>query len=205
MTSISYLLSITTSSQEPEVILAILNTAGRGYALVGTGNESVSKTLWVIPKGRKNKEEVTTQLKAMPAIKQVSVVALSQPLEATELAEIRELFNDFNWDAKDVSDDELSLFIDSKIQGKYSYYIDFDHKNFRSEKVKIRFKRLEDRPQFSPDWLKRENSIAEPDLERDLTMDDIEVRTVSFESPGKEEIEPPPPPPGWPNRPGIGN
>jgi hypothetical protein len=205
MTSISYLLSITTSSQETEVILAILNTAGRGHALFGTSNEVVSKTLWFIPKGRKNKEEVTIQLKAIPAIQQVSVVALSQPLGSTELAEIRELFNDFNLDAKDVSDDELSLFIDSKIQGKYSYYIDFDHKNTRWEKAKIHIKRLEDHPQFSPDWVKRENSITESDMERDLSMDDIEVHTISFESSGEEEIEPPPPPPGWPNLPRLGN
>ena len=193
MASISYLLSVTTSSQDPEVILAILNTAGRGHALGGTGNESFSKTLWVIPKGRKTKEEITTQLKALPAIQQISVVALSQPLAATQLAEIRKLFNDFNWDASDVTDDELSVFIESKIQGKYFYYTDFEHKNSRSEKVKMRIKRLEDHPEFSTDWLKRGNSIPETDLERDLTMEDIEVRTVSFES-SKEEPEPPEPP-----------
>jgi hypothetical protein len=195
MTAISYLLSVTASSQDPEVILAILNTAGRGHALGGTGNESFNKTLWVIPKGRKNKEEVTTQLKAIPAIQHVSVVALSRPPTSTQLAEVRELFNDFNWDSKDVTDDELSVFINSKIQGKYSYYIDFEHKYSMGKVKKIHIKRLEDHPQFSPDWLKTENRITESDMERDLSMDDIEVRTVSFESSEEEPFPPPPPPP----------
>ena len=172
-------------------------TLSNSLSLKRTANSVIltGNSLWFIPKGRKNKEEVTIQLKAIPAIKHVSVVALNQPLGSTELVEIWELFNDFNLDAKDVSDNELSLFIDSKIQGKHSYYMDFDHKNIRWEKAKIHIKRIEDHPRFSPDWLKRENNITDSDMERDLTMDDIQVRTISLESSEKAPVDPPPLPP----------
>jgi hypothetical protein len=194
MTSISYLLSITSSSQAPDVLLAIMNTAGRGHALFGTGNEAVSKTLWIIPKGRKNKQEVLAQLQAIPAIQHVSVAVLTQTPEATELEEVRAMFNDVNIDASDVSDDTLSIFLNSKIQGIASYYIDPEHKNRRWGQTKISIKRIEDHPMFSPDWLRQQSKITDYDMERDLTLDDIEVRTMSFEE-LKEEPEPPPPPP----------
>jgi hypothetical protein len=170
-----------------------MNTAGRGHALFSTGNESISKTLWIIPKGRKNKQEVLAQLQAIPAIQHVSVAVLTQTLEATELEEVRAMFNDVNIDASDVSDDTLSIFINSKIQGTASYYIDLEHKNRRWGQTKISIKRIEDHPMFSPDWLRQQSKITDYDMERDLTLDDIEVRTMSFEE-LKEEPKPPPPP-----------
>lgn len=194
MIPVSYLLSVSTSRPQTEMIVAIFNTAGRGHVIFGTSNEEVSKTLWLIPKGQKNKEEVARQLQAISREQQIAIVALHQPLEVNQVTEIRALFNDFNLDPSDVTDGEISLFINSQIERTYSHYIDIDHTSRRSGQHKVSIKRLEDHPQFSPDWLKAKSEITEYDIDRDITIDDIEVRTVSFEL-SKEEPEPPPPPP----------
>ena len=77
MTPFSYLIAITTSRNNAEVILAILNIAEKGQAFHGFSNGAVSTDLWIIPKGKNNKQEIITRLQALPAIRIVSVVYLS--------------------------------------------------------------------------------------------------------------------------------
>lgn len=193
MTTVSYLMSVTSSQKGAEVFLAILNIAGRGHAFHGSSNGAVSKDLWIIPKGNKNKQEVIKQLQAIPAILSVSVVALSKPVRETELAEVRELFAGFGWDASSVTDDELSLFINAKLQGQYTYFIDYDFEKARTESVKIHVKPIEEHPHFSPDWLKKSIHVKEEMADRELTIDDIKISSVEIEE-IEEEIETPPPP-----------
>jgi hypothetical protein len=197
MTTVSYLMSVTTSQNDVEVTLAILNIAGMGQAFYGERDSTGGTDLWIIPQSKKSSQEVTTQLQAVPAIHSVSVVPVSKPVKETELTEVRELFVGIGWDASSVTDEELSLFINAKLQGQYTYYIDHDKKKKGKEPVKIRIRPSEEHPHFSPDWLKK-NDYTEDDVQnRVLTIDDIEIRTVTIVH--QIAVEPPPPPPRPPH------
>ncbi len=183
-------MSITTSLKNVEVILAILNIAGKGQAFYGENDGTVGTDLWIIPKSKKSRQEVTRQLQAVPAIRSVSVVQLSKPVKETELVEVRELFAGIGWDASSVTDEELSLFINAKLQGQYTYHIDHDQKKKGKEPAKIRIRPAQEHPYFSPDMLKESDYTKDDDTE--LTIDDIEIRTVTIVD--QIAIEPPSPP-----------
>ena len=194
MRPIGYIISISTSQSNIEDVLTVLKIAGQGQMLFGTTTEALSTHLYVIPAGKKSKQELTTQLQAVPAFSKIHVVALSKSLKKTELSEVRKIFAGFNWDSSGVSDDELSLFIVSKLKGQYSYYIDLDYKRIRKGPVKINIKRLEEHPQYSSDWLKKSDRKKKDTQAGRQTHDDIETGIVHIESEGVE-VEPPPPPP----------
>lgn len=175
MTTTGYLMIVTTSKQDTEILLAILNTAERGQAIYSISNESIKKELWIIPKRKKNKQEIIAQLNKVPGIFSISIVGLSKTLKETELLEVRELFNSIGWDASDVTDNDLSRFINAKLQGQYTYFVDYDHKKIGKQLLKIYIKPIEEHPDFSPDWLVKDDHKEDiPD--RELTSDDIEIR-----------------------------
>jgi hypothetical protein len=148
--------------------------------------------LWIVPKSKKSREQLVTKLKAVPFIREISVVTLSRPITNTELFEARELFNALGLDASDVKDDELCLFLNARLQGKYTYLIDFEHKKGRASD-KIRIVRAEEHPHFSPEWLTNKD-YEEEILDRELTIDDLEIGSVVIESTEAEKPTPPPPP-----------
>jgi hypothetical protein len=187
----SYLISITTATNDVQIILAILNIAGKGQAFHGFSNDATNTALWIIPRGRKNSQEVTTQLQKMPGILSVSVVTLSTPVQKNELTEVRSLFSQIGWDSSQVTDKALSVFINAKLQGQYTYYVDYDHR--AKTPIKIQIKPIEEHPHFSPDWLKT-NAYNE-DEDRELTMDDLEIRSITLEMIEHEAESPPLPPP----------
>ena len=189
----SYIMTVATSQTGVEVFLAIKNIAGTGYAQYGRSGEFGSVELWIVPKSKKSREELLTQLQAVPFIQQVSVVKLSKPVTITELLEVRGLFNSFGWDTSDVRDEELSLFLNAKLQGKYTYMIDFEHEKGHAAE-KIRIIRAEEHPHFSPEWLANDDYVEEI-LDKELTIDDLEIRSVEVELGVEEEAPPPPPPP----------
>jgi hypothetical protein len=189
----SYIMSVTTSQAGVEVFLAVKNIAGTGSIQFSKSSEFNRADLWIIPKSKKSREELVAQIKAVPFIRQVSVVTLSKPITNTELFEVRELFNALGLDASDVKDEELSLFLNARLQGKYTYLIDFGHKKGRAPE-KIRIIRAEEHPHFSPEWLTNKGHEEEI-LERELTIDDVEIRSVIIESIEAEEPITPPPPP----------
>ena len=195
MTTASYLMSITTSQKNVEVILAILNIAGMGQAFYGEDDGTVGTDLWIIPKSKKSRKEVTTQLQAVPAIRSVSVVQLSKPIKEAELVEVRELFAGIGWDASSVTDEELSLFINAKLQGQYTYYIDHDQKKKGKEPAKIHIRPAQEHPYFSPDMLLESDYTEDNAQDRELTIDDMEIRTVTIVDQIEVELPPPPPPP----------
>ena len=89
-------------------------------------------------------------------------------------------------DTAGVSDNELSLFIDTKLEGQYTYYIDPAFKRNERGLTNIRIKRVEDHPQFSPDWLKHASGEQPGDGQIVEEIETIEV---------VRKGEPPPPPP----------
>jgi hypothetical protein len=180
MKTVSYLMSVTSLKQDVEVLIAIQNIAGRGHILYGSSTEFAIRNLWIIPKGNKNSKAIISRLNEMPAIRNVSIVTLSKQIKETELAEVRKLFAYFNWDTSSITDNELFLFINEKIQGKYTSFIDCNHKKTGKESVEIRIKPIEEHPDFSVEWLTK-NTQSKPKLtDRELTIDDIEFQTMSL-------------------------
>lgn len=190
----SYFISVTTQQMNAEIILAILNIAGRGQSVYGFSNGTITTDLWIIPKGNRNRQEVITQLQAVPGIQSVSIVALSNPINEKELLEVRELFTQIGWDARSITDEKLLLYINSKLQGQYRFYIDHAHtEHTKNNPAKINIRPIEEHPAFTPEWL-QSTARSNSDLQdRMLTIDDIEVESIIIET-TEEEIEPPPPP-----------
>jgi hypothetical protein len=104
------------------------------------------------------------------------------------------LFNSLVWDTSDVTDKEFSLFLKAKLQGKYTYMLDFGQGK-RITKNKLRIIRAEEHPHFSPEWLTT-NHFEDDILDRELTINDLGTQSVVavlhqiIEAP-----HPPPPPP----------
>lgn len=185
----SYIMTVATSRTGVEVFLAIKNIAGTGRAQYGRSGNFGNVEMWIVPKSKKSKEELVTQLQAVPFIQQVYVVKLSKPVTDNELLEVRELFNGLGWDTSDVKDEELSLFLNAKLQGKYTHMIDVQHGKSRTSE-KVRIIRAEEHPHFSPEWIINEE-VEEEILDRELTIDDLETQIVTIE----KVVEAPPPPP----------
>ena len=195
MKPIGYIISVSTSVSNTQVIPVVLKIAGRGQMIFGSTMEDISNHLFVIRDSEKSAQEITTELQAVPGFSKVAVVALSKPVNETEIAEVRKLFAGLDWDTSNVTDDELTLFIDDKLPGQYRYYIDLNHNRNGSGKIVMRIKRLEDHPQFTPDWLISNGGKKEELQSEKQSFDDIETHEIVFEMIEKEEIDPPPPPP----------
>src|SRR5688572_22297184 len=174
MTTFSYIMSVTTSKKDMEIILAILNTAGMGQSIHGRSNGVVNRDLWIFPKSKRNRQEIISQLQAIPGILSLSIVQLSNPVNVNELADIRELFAHHGWDARNVSDDTLSLYINASLQSQYIYFIDYDPGEVVP--VMIQIKPLQEHPDFSPDWLKVPDINIDESRDREFTIDDFEFR-----------------------------
>jgi hypothetical protein len=77
MRPIGYIISISTSQNNTEDVLTVLKIAGQGQAIFGTSTEALSTHLYVFPAGKKSKQELATQLQAVPGFSKVHVVAIA--------------------------------------------------------------------------------------------------------------------------------
>jgi hypothetical protein len=186
----SYIMTIATSQNGVNEFLAIRNIAGTGHVQYVRSGDFGNIELWIVPKSKKNKEELVTQLQAVPFIQQVSVVALNNPVASIKLLEVRKLFNSLGWDTSDVTDEELSLFLNAKLQGKTTWVIDFEHGQDRTT-GKVRIIRAEEHAHFSPKWLVNDE-VEEESLDRELTIDDLEIQSVMEEDIVEVPLPPPP-------------
>ncbi|MFN4315412.1 MAG: hypothetical protein ACK4E0_14020 [Chitinophagaceae bacterium] len=185
----SYIMVVSTSNADVSLHLAIRNTAGTGRVHYGRNSEHGSTELWIIPRSRKTKEELIEKIRVMASVNKLTVVALSRPVTAGELLEVRELFgSQLGWNSSQVSDEELSLFLNTRLQGKYSYMFDLKMEQGSSSE-KLRIIKAEDHPDYSPHWRVHEG-VEEEILERELTMEDLEIENVRI---AVSEDEPPGP------------
>jgi len=192
MTAGSYLLLITRTTTPANFSRLVINIAGRGQALGGRSNDNIHKELWMIFKGKRDKDEMITQLKTVPGVSDVTAAAVSSPVEQHALKEIRALFASFGWDANGIDDETLTLFIEARLKGEYRYYIDCDHLH-NAEPTPILIKELTAHPLFHPDWLKEPTPRPETSTDGELTDEDIVIEYVNIKE--EEYIEDPPPPP----------
>ncbi|HET6768436.1 MAG TPA: hypothetical protein VFH08_13590 [Chitinophagaceae bacterium] len=195
MTPVGHIISVTVSPGNKEVVPVVLKITGRGQLIFGSTMQDLSNHLFVIPDSEKSAQEITAELQAVPGFSKVAVVALSQPVNEREISDVRKLFAGLDWDASGVTDDQLSLFIDDKLRGQYTYYIDLGHKKNSGGTIPMRIKLLVEHPKFSPDWLIARGRTKEKIQGIEQSFDDIETRELMVEMEAKEEPEPPPPPP----------
>jgi len=195
MTAGSYLLLITRTTTSANFSRSVINIAGRGQALGGRSrsDDNICKELWMIFKGKRDKHEMITQLKAVPGVNDVTAAAVSLPVEQHALKEVRALFASFGWDANGIDDETLTLFIEARLKGEYRYYIDYDHLHHNAEPTPILIKLLTAHPLFHPDWLKEPTPMSETSTDEELTDEDIVIEYVNITE--EEYIEDPPPPP----------
>lgn len=183
----SYIMTVTYSPTDSELYLAIKNLAGTGRGHYGQSDGFRSIELWIIPKSRKRKEELLEQLQALAPIEQVSLVSLSKPASAAELLQVRELFNNMGLNSRSVKDEDLSLFLQTRLEGKYSYLIYTEQGQDRTREI-FRIIKAEEHPHFSPEWLV-DDAIEEEVLNSELSIEDLEIRAAKFQV---LEEEPPP-------------
>lgn len=86
-----------------------------------------------------------------------------------------------------VKEEDLSLFLQTRLEGKYSYLIYTEQGQDRTREI-FRIIKAEEYPHFSPEWLV-DDAIEEEVLNSELSIEDLEIRTVKFQV---SEEEPPP-------------
>lgn len=190
---VGYLISLSNFSatvNNREVIQAALKIIGHWQQIMGMTNDSVNMNLFIVPAAEKDVEELTEQLQAIPKVRNVSVVAWSKPAKAAELAAVRKMLTRYNLNANTVNDKQLSMFLNSKLDGQYTYYIDQDRQLNLKGLHDMHIKRLDEHPQYSPAWrkdrvVKQQDTIQNSDT---IEVQDVVIQTI-------KEVEPPPPPP----------
>jgi len=179
MNTKSYILYIDQSSQgDEDFTLSLLNIAGFNFSLYGSSGDFGCVSLRLLLKARNTPEEIKDQLEALSIINKVTLVPISNPLKQTELLELRNIFLIIGWDTQEVKEEELSMYIESNLQGRNTHYIDFDHKSDRNSTVKIRIKRLQDHPDFKPEWISETIIDLENLPDKEFTREDIIYSTV---------------------------
>ena len=179
---------------EAEAVLSVLKIVGSGQVFFGSGDGLVTTNLMAIPANGKSTKELTAQLEAVSVIRSVFVIAISDPISQAELSGVRNLFASVNRDTSDIGDEQLTLYIASKLRNEYTYYLDIAQRRNEKGLFNVRIKRLEEHPEFTPDWIsdattkKRKRQYAKHPFE------EIETGHVVLKS--KEYPVPPPPPPG---------
>ncbi|GEM_PF-2920011 len=188
MEKFNYIITITTAQNGAEFFLAVRNTIGKGRPQYGGSYEHGSVELWIVGGVKKSQKELITKLQAVPFVHKVSVVLLSSPVTNKELLDVREILKNIDLNTDTVSDELLSLFIEAKLQGKHTYGFEIEHGQKGMPK-KVRIIPAQEYPDFSPEWLTYNDNDYEI-LDRDLTMDDIEIRKEEI----VEEVKLPLPP-----------
>lgn len=175
----SYILYINQSSQEDlDFSLSLLNIAGFNFPLYGSSGDFGCVSLRLLLKARNTPEEIVRQLEDLSIVNKVSLVSISKPLTDSELVELRNIFLLIGWDTQDISEEELNMYIQSHLQGRSTHYLDFDQKRSNNSLVKVRVRRLEDHPNFKPEWIKERKIDLSKFSDKEFTRDDFSYTTI---------------------------
>ena len=161
--------------------------------LGGSSNEKMSSDLFLITQTLISKDEITSQLGSIPGIVDTSIVSLSQPVKTDELAQVRKVLGEMTWDASNLTDDELSMYLEDKRKGQWTFYLEPEGRKKENGLTRVRMKRLDEHPQYSAEWLKSSTSKSRSELDKRDLADEIEVREITIVT-EEEDFEPPPPP-----------
>ena len=189
MNTKSYLLYIDQASQgDEDFTLSLLNIAGFNFPLYGSSGDFGCVSLRLLLKARNTPEEIKKQLEALSIVNKLTLVPISNPLQHSELTELQNIFLIIGWDTQEVSKEELSMYIQSNLLGQNTHYLDFDHKSHKTSLMKVRIKRLQDHPDFKPEWIRETNIDLENLPDKEFTREDITYSTVKVSSSSYEDL-----------------
>lgn len=181
----TYILYIEQSSQgDEDFYITVLNITGGSLPLYGSSGDFGCVSLRLIYKARNKPEEIKRQIEALPIVNNITLIPISSPIEQSELVGLRNIFLKIGWDTQDVSGEELSTFFQSILKGQNTHYIAFDHIRHRTSPVKISIKKLQDHPNFKPEWIRETNIDFENLPDKEFTKDDfttVEIKSTSYE------------------------
>lgn len=193
MAPIGYIISVTTSDNSSQPVLTILRLADSVQMLGGSSNERAATHLFLLPVTKKSKQELIAELQLIANASNISVVSLSQPIKEEELTEVRKIFAGMSWDTSNISDRELSVFLDDKLQGQCVYYMDAEHKK-GERMLSMRIKHLKDQAESSPEGQEKSNCNRQNMNDGQKRLEEFETRKIVLEE-VVENVPPPPPPP----------
>ncbi|MBE7171153.1 MAG: hypothetical protein INR73_11215 [Williamsia sp.] len=193
LTPAVYLISMTASadtSNHLNRLNAEIRITGMWQSIMGMTKDSITTDLVFIPAAGKDKNKLAMQLQAVPGIRHVSVVPLSNPATPAELAAVRKVFAGFDLSTRKVSNKQLSLYLRSIIERQDTYYIDQGPMQNATGLRDMHIKRLEEHPQYSPEW-RKPRTVQQQDNGQQgdsLVVQDVELVEIV------QEEEPPSPP-----------
>jgi len=166
MMQISLLILLELKEYSDDLYFTIVNSIGRGYHY--SKEDNVSRTeLWMIPKARKEKNEIINQLKAIEVVQNVSLVTIENSAKSVDLKAVRQLFTAYGWDAGSIKDEELLLYLNSTFQLQGTYYIDFESGKPGAKSHRIFIKPIPENPSYSASesdkikkWMLNEEEIT---------------------------------------------
>ncbi|RYY95335.1 MAG: hypothetical protein EOO11_16040 [Chitinophagaceae bacterium] len=185
MPSNNFVVSISGKAFSKESQVAILNLSGNAQVVFGL-NE---KNLWIFPKCKKSKEEIVAALNAAPGLFDISVLPMDNPLSEEQVAMIRQMVTGFELDISQVSDEELSAYLNSLSEGKPTHFLDVgpDARKVPGAMLLV-CKPIEEHPDYSPKWLEEIYNRHTRTLDRKYTVDDIDIiREVYIETVEEDE------------------
>jgi len=138
-------------------------------------------SFWTLPNSKKNGEEVIRLLKAIPHIQSIFLVSLSKPIKPVEVEELRKILNRFSIDTTAITTKQFEVYLESILEEKDIYCIDFKNEPYNGKHIKIFIKPIEQHPDFSPECLLHSLRTKEDIAEREYTVDDFEIEIETFE------------------------
>ncbi len=120
----SVLILLELAAHSAEVYYTIVNSIGRGFHY--SKMDSLSRTeLWMIPKSKKEENEIISQLKAFKAVRRFYLIMIDDTAKATDLADVRKLFDMYGLDTNRINDEALLLYLNSVFKLENAYYLEF--------------------------------------------------------------------------------
>ena len=190
ITPVAHVVVITTDAGAVNAHIELLNINENTRGLIGSGDGKTARNFYLIPGNSKTSSELREVIKNINGVREISLVSLSNPITNSELADFRKLFLQNKFDASGVSDDELSLYLNSQLKGESTYIL---HSENQDHLTGMSYMKLKPVSELLENYKEDSNSVK---IERtwhegDMAISEITISTtVSVEPP-----EPPPPPP----------
>ncbi|HEX8334049.1 MAG TPA: hypothetical protein VF622_15625 [Segetibacter sp.] len=175
-----YIISFQTFEEYRAPIFTLMKIAGTVHDIFTSTSNKVTTHVYAVPSGKLKRQELTAQLQAVPDFQNVIVVEISKPIKGKELFKVREI-SAVNYDASKASDHDLSLYLNAKLDGQFSYYIHSLRSRNKEGQTHIQIKRIEDHPEYA--------TILKNELEAKETHSGGEDEIIIDEEVMLEEME----------------
>jgi len=188
MTPAGYIISVTTDSNNRGFIPSVRNVLDSRQMLMASGGEEKTVYLFIVSADNINAKKLKKQLQAVPGLKKVLFASFDIPIKATGSGAVRDIFIHVDYDLSNITDDQLTILLESKLKGQFTYTLASDHK--RNEKGLFNA-----RIRLTQDIIDEHKDDPPPKIiSRKRTTNDTEEIIVEIVMKEIEMHSPPPPP-----------